>query len=134
MSRHRRPRRPAGQFHRGWFLSRAGQRPEPAHDRDCGTARDGCSRLAQRPARKADVAGRRIRCGGLACRAAATFRGAVKFTTTKRRNSMTSPDDLSRRGMLMKFGLLFNGAIGAVLAVPIVRYLLSPTMRPQKPT
>ena len=42
---------------------------------------------------------------------------------------MTSPDDLSRRGMLMKLGLLFNGAIGPVLAVPIVRYLLSPVIR-----
>ena len=42
---------------------------------------------------------------------------------------MTSPDDLSRRGMLMKLGLLFNGAIGLVLAVPIVRYLLSPVIR-----
>jgi menaquinol-cytochrome c reductase iron-sulfur subunit len=41
---------------------------------------------------------------------------------------MTSPDDLSRRGMLMKLGLLFNGAIGVVLAVPIVRYLLSPVI------
>src|ERR1700675_2343974 len=42
---------------------------------------------------------------------------------------MTPPDDLSRRGMLMKLGLLFNGAIGAVLAVPVVRYLLSPVIR-----
>jgi Rieske Fe-S protein len=31
--------------------------------------------------------------------------------------------------MLMKIGLLFNGAAGIVLAVPIVRYLLSPLIR-----
>jgi menaquinol-cytochrome c reductase iron-sulfur subunit len=46
---------------------------------------------------------------------------------------MTSPDDLSRRGMLMKLGLLVNGAIGIVLAVPIVRYLLSPVIRERNP-
>ena len=42
---------------------------------------------------------------------------------------MTQPDDLSRRGMLMKLGLLFNGAVGVILAAPIVRYLLSPAIR-----
>ena len=31
--------------------------------------------------------------------------------------------------MLMKLGLLFNGAVGVILAVPIVRYLLSPVVR-----
>jgi menaquinol-cytochrome c reductase iron-sulfur subunit len=39
---------------------------------------------------------------------------------------MTSPDDLSRRTLLMKMGILFNGIIAAVLAVPIFRYILSP--------
>jgi hypothetical protein len=28
---------------------------------------------------------------------------------------MTRPDDLSRRGMLMKLGLLFNGTVGVIL-------------------
>ena len=42
---------------------------------------------------------------------------------------MTRQDDLSRRGMLMKIGFLFNGVIGVVLAIPIVRYLLSPVIR-----
>jgi len=42
---------------------------------------------------------------------------------------MTSPDNVSRRGMLMKLGLLFNGAVGVILAAPIVRYLLSPVIR-----
>ena len=49
------------------------------------------------------------------------------------RNSMSAPDGLSRRGMLMKLGILFNGAVGVVLAVPIVRYLLSPVIRERKP-
>jgi Rieske Fe-S protein len=34
----------------------------------------------------------------------------------------------SRRGMLIKIGVAFNAAAGVVLAVPIVRYLLSPLM------
>jgi menaquinol-cytochrome c reductase iron-sulfur subunit len=39
----------------------------------------------------------------------------------------------SRRQMLFKIGLVFNGLVGAVLAVPIVRYLLSPLTRERKP-
>src|ERR1700686_4086318 len=46
---------------------------------------------------------------------------------------MSLPGGLSRRGMLMKLGLFFNGAVGLVLAVPIVRYLLSPVIREQRP-
>jgi menaquinol-cytochrome c reductase iron-sulfur subunit len=42
---------------------------------------------------------------------------------------MTLSDGLSRRGMLMKLGILLNGAVGVVLAVPIVRYILSPVIR-----
>jgi Rieske Fe-S protein len=41
---------------------------------------------------------------------------------------MSQSDDVSRRGMLGKLGLLFNGAVGLILAVPIVRYLLSPVL------
>ena len=46
-----------------------------------------------------------------------------------RRKSMSVPDEVSRRGMLAKLGILFNGAVGLILAVPIVRYLLSPVIR-----
>jgi Rieske Fe-S protein len=35
--------------------------------------------------------------------------------------------------MLLKLGILLNGAAGVVLAVPIVRYLLSPVLRERKP-
>jgi menaquinol-cytochrome c reductase iron-sulfur subunit len=42
---------------------------------------------------------------------------------------MTLTDRLSRRGMLMKLGILFNGAVGLILAIPIVRYILSPIIR-----
>ena len=38
---------------------------------------------------------------------------------------------LTRRGLLLKLGILFNGVVAATLAVPIVRFLLSPvTLRP----
>jgi menaquinol-cytochrome c reductase iron-sulfur subunit len=45
---------------------------------------------------------------------------------------MSLREGLSRRGALMKLGLLFNGAMGTVLAVPIVSYVLSPLLRERK--
>ena len=45
---------------------------------------------------------------------------------------MTLPDGLSRRALLMKLGIFFNGLIALALAVPIVRYLLSPITRDYK--
>jgi nitrite reductase/ring-hydroxylating ferredoxin subunit len=45
---------------------------------------------------------------------------------------MTLPDSISRRAMLMKLGIFFNGIIALILAVPILRYLLSPIMRSRK--
>jgi Rieske Fe-S protein len=35
--------------------------------------------------------------------------------------------------MLMKLGVVFNGIVGAIVAVPIVRYILSPVIRERKP-
>ena len=46
---------------------------------------------------------------------------------------MTAPGGLSRRGVLVKLGILFNGTVGAILAVPIVRYILSPVIRERMP-
>lgn len=42
---------------------------------------------------------------------------------------MTVPDHISRRGLFVKVGLLFNGLVGVLLAVPIARFLLSPVTR-----
>jgi len=42
---------------------------------------------------------------------------------------MSVETSTSRRALLVKVGLLFNGVVGAALAVPIVRYLLSPATR-----
>jgi nitrite reductase/ring-hydroxylating ferredoxin subunit len=42
---------------------------------------------------------------------------------------MDVPEDLSRREMLLKLGLLFSGIVGTILGVPIVSYVLSPLMR-----
>ncbi len=39
---------------------------------------------------------------------------------------MSGSNEVSRRSALMKLGILINGGIAAVLAVPIVGYLLSP--------
>jgi menaquinol-cytochrome c reductase iron-sulfur subunit len=45
---------------------------------------------------------------------------------------MTLPTGLTRREALMKLGILFNGIVAAILAVPIVRYLLSPVAQERK--
>ena len=46
---------------------------------------------------------------------------------------MMSPSGLSRRGLLAALGALFTGAVGLLLAVPIVGYILSPVIRERKP-
>jgi Rieske Fe-S protein len=46
---------------------------------------------------------------------------------------MTPANELSRRGMLMKLGIVFNAAVGMILAVPMVRYILSPVIRERSP-
>src|SRR5260370_38123864 len=46
---------------------------------------------------------------------------------------MPDPGGFTRRGFLMKIGLLFNGVVGLALAVPILRYVLSPVNRQHKP-
>jgi len=48
-------------------------------------------------------------------------------------SSMTTSNEISRRGILVKLGLLFNATVGAILAVPIVGYILSPVIRERKP-
>ena len=37
---------------------------------------------------------------------------------------MSDENRLSRRGLFMKLGILFNGLVATALAVPIVRFLL----------
>jgi Rieske Fe-S protein len=39
---------------------------------------------------------------------------------------MSEPNEFSRRSLLMKLGILINGSIAALLAVPVVSYILSP--------
>jgi Rieske Fe-S protein len=45
---------------------------------------------------------------------------------------MTVPASLSRRDLFMKIGMLLNGVVGVILAVPVLRYLLSPVARGQR--
>jgi Rieske Fe-S protein len=42
---------------------------------------------------------------------------------------MANDNTLTRRGLLMKLGILFNGLVAAGLAVPIVRFVLSSVTR-----
>ena len=46
---------------------------------------------------------------------------------------MSSCERPTRRGLFVKAGLLLNGIVGALLAVPVFRYLLSPVARARKP-
>jgi menaquinol-cytochrome c reductase iron-sulfur subunit len=46
---------------------------------------------------------------------------------------MSEENSTSRRALLMKVALLFNGVVGVALAIPIVRYLFSPLARERKP-
>ncbi len=39
---------------------------------------------------------------------------------------------VSRRAMLLKLGLFLNGIVGVILAIPIVRYILSPVAHARK--
>jgi menaquinol-cytochrome c reductase iron-sulfur subunit len=41
--------------------------------------------------------------------------------------------DISRRQVVLKIAMLFNGVVGVLLAIPIVRYILSPVSRERKP-
>ena len=45
---------------------------------------------------------------------------------------MTLPGEFTRRNLFVKIGLLFNGIVGVILAVPVVRYLLSPVAGARK--
>jgi len=45
---------------------------------------------------------------------------------------MSEEQGMSRRAMIVKVGIFLNGIVGAALAVPIVRFLLSPVTHEQK--
>lgn len=45
---------------------------------------------------------------------------------------MSSENGMSRRAALVKLGLFLNGVVGVFLAVPVVRYILSPVTRQKK--
>ncbi len=45
---------------------------------------------------------------------------------------MSEENGMSRRVMLVKLGIFLNGIVGVFLAVPIVRFLLSPVTRERK--
>ena len=46
---------------------------------------------------------------------------------------MTEPRDITRRDLFMKVAMFVNGVVGLILAIPILRYLLSPVTRERKP-
>jgi len=45
---------------------------------------------------------------------------------------MSENNGMSRRAVLVKLGMFLNGIVGVLLAVPVVRYLMSPVTRQKK--
>jgi menaquinol-cytochrome c reductase iron-sulfur subunit len=45
---------------------------------------------------------------------------------------MSLPREITRRDLFVKIGIFLNGIVGVILAVPIVRYLISPVARERK--
>jgi menaquinol-cytochrome c reductase iron-sulfur subunit len=45
---------------------------------------------------------------------------------------MAEETEVSRREVLLKIGLFFNGVVAMALAVPVVRYILSPAVRARR--
>src|SRR6202011_907947 len=53
----------------------------------------------------------------------------LRITRSIRSSTMSNENTLSRRGLFMKLGILFNGLVATALAVPIVGYVLSSITR-----
>src|SRR5260370_12170259 len=56
-------------------------------------------------------------------------RTLLSITLSSRSLQVPNENNISRRGLLMKLGILFNGLVAIALAVPIVRFLLSSVTR-----
>src|SRR6202140_778981 len=53
----------------------------------------------------------------------------LRITHSVRSLTMSNENTLSRRGLFMKLGILFNGLVASVLAVPVVGFVLSSITR-----
>src|SRR5260370_41493100 len=53
----------------------------------------------------------------------------LRITPSTRSLKMSNENMLSRRGLFMKIGMLFNALVAIALAFPIVRFLLSSVTR-----
>jgi len=49
--------------------------------------------------------------------------------TQQEQTAIEAKLEVSRRWLLLSLGVAFNGIMGAILAVPVIRYLLSPVKR-----
>ena len=107
---------PKGKRHHRRIFPRTHQRSESSHHRDRRSPRNRNARLAQQRRRQTDVRSgshRRRRLARLKARAKS--RPAISrcpcFPTTLSPRSLTVPNEnnLSRRGLFMKLGILFNG-------------------------
>src|SRR4029453_12019736 len=128
-----RPRAADPHHHRPSGARRAGlarRRDRPADVGRGGHGRRGLAGLAASPVPGSTLPERRI------AMRSGTMPGTIPDTpdtpdTPARDDTPDSPDEttLTRRGMLMKVGILVNGVVAAAIGVPIVAYLLSSLSR-----
>src|SRR5262245_18214625 len=97
-------------------LPRAGERPGAAHRRRGGPTGPGDAGLAGR------------RSGGAAHRTGGRRRGGVDGVAPGRRR-MSETTGPTRRSVLLTLGLALNAAAAALLAIPLVGFVLSPARR-----
>src|ERR1700720_4834918 len=53
----------------------------------------------------------------------------LRITHSTRSSTMSNENTISRRGLFMKLGILFNGLVATALAAPVVGFLLSSISR-----
>src|SRR6202040_2413752 len=91
------------------------------------------ARLAGQRGGQADVGAGSHGCGRVACLAEGAESRATASRRTERPSArsrmMPNENTLSRRGLFMKLGILFNGLVATALAVPIIGFVLSSITR-----
>jgi len=125
-------RRAKGQRDHERLLSGAGQRPGTTDDSHHRASGNGGARLARERSRQTDVrpgSHRRSCLARLTARSGPGQPYSASNTLSTRAKTMSNETTLSRRGLFMKLGILFNGFAAAALAVPIGRFLLSSITR-----
>ncbi len=124
--RRRAERRAEGRLARRRLLPWPRERPVPADDRHRGAARPRPARLAGRRVGSADDRARR---SPTSSRGWPRRRPAAPGAALRREEAMNGTGAPTRRGFLLTLGIALNALAAALVALPIVGFLLSPARR-----